>query len=137
MAWGLSGVKKGNEKKVFDLIQSAVEKVYEEGLSEDDINSAIMGIDFNLREVGRHFGPFSIVLMSKALAGWTNGLEPKAHLSPISDFEIVKQNLASDPDYTKKLIKKYRTQDSIKLITYVTESFTPVNIKNFINSNFI
>lgn len=107
MAWGLSGVKKGNEKKVFDLIQSAVEKVYKEGLSEDDINSAIMGIDFNLREVGRHFGPFSIVLMSKALAGWTNGLEPKAHLSPISDFEIVKEKLASDPDYTKKLIKKY------------------------------
>ena len=106
-AWGLSGVKKGNEQKVLDFIQSAVEKVYEEGISQEEIDSAVMGIDFNLREVGRHFGPFSIVLMSKALAGWTNGLEPCAHLSPLSDFEAVKQKIKADPDYTKNLIKKY------------------------------
>ena len=113
MAYGLSGVKKGNENKVFDLIKSALETIYENGVSEADVNSAIMGIDFNLREVGRHFGPYSIVLMSKALSGWTNGFEPKLHLSPISDFEKIKKQIASDPSYTKNLIKKYFIDNSL------------------------
>ena len=113
MAYGLSGVKKGNEEKVFRLIKSALQEIYEKGVSEADVNSAIMGIDFNLREVCRHFGPYSIVLMSKALSGWTNGFEPKLHLSPISDFEKIKKQIATDTSYTKNLIKKYFIDNSL------------------------
>ena len=122
IAYGLSGVKKGDEKKVFDLIKSAVQTIYEKGVSQADINSAIMGIDFNLREVGRHFGPYSIVLMSKVLSGWTNGFKPSLHLSPISDFEKVKQQIAADPDYTKNLIKKYFIENSIQADVIVEPS---------------
>ena len=106
-ACGLSGVKKGNEEKVFSLIQDAIRMVYEKGISKADVNSAVMGIDFNLREVGRHFGPYSIVLMSKTLSGWINGFAPSYHLSPISDFNALKQKIYADPDFTKTLIKKY------------------------------
>ena len=113
IAYGLSGVKKKDEDKVLALIQSAIKKVYEEGVSKEDVDSAIMGIDFTLRETGRHFGPYSLTIMSKCLSAWTNGFEPCLHLNPISDFEKIKEKVASEPDYIKKLIKKYFIENPV------------------------
>ena len=104
---GLWGVKKGNEEKVFKLVEKSIKEIYEKGISQEDIDSAVMGIDFSLREVNRYWGPFSIQLMEKALKGWCNGESCASQLSPISAFEKVKEALRSDPEYTKKLIKKY------------------------------
>ena len=104
---GLWGVKKGNEEKVFKLVENTLQDIYEKGVSQEDIDSAVMGIDFALREVNRYWGPFSIQLMEKALKGWCNGDSCASQLSPITSFEKVKAALRADPDYTKKLIKKY------------------------------
>lgn len=104
---GLWGVKKGDEEKVFKLIEKTLHDIYEKGVSQKDIDSAVMGIDFALREVNRYWGPFSIQIMEKALKGWCNGEACLSQLTPITSFEKVKNALRSDPDYTKKLIKKY------------------------------
>ena len=104
---GIGGVKEGNEKKVFDLINKEIEKVYKKGVSQEDIDSAIMGIDFNLREENRWWGPYSIILMEKALKGWVWGNSCTSLLCPITKFEELKKVLKTDPDYVKKLIKKY------------------------------
>ena len=110
---GLWGVKKGNEKKVFNLIEKAILEIYEKGVSQSDIDSAVMGIDFALREVNRFWGPYSIQLMEKALKGWTNGDSCSLHLNPITSFEKVKQLVKSDSDYVRKLIKKYFIDNKI------------------------
>lgn len=104
---GLWGVKKGDEEKVFRLVEKTIKDIYEKGVSQDDIDSAVMGIDFALREVNRYWGPFSIQIMEKALKGWCNGDTCSSQLTPITSFERVKKALREDPDYTKKLIKKY------------------------------
>ena len=117
---GLWGVKKGNEEKVFRLIEDSLRDIYEKGVSQEDINSAVMGIDFALREVNRYWGPFSIQIMEKATKGWCNGDACSSQLTPITSFERVKKALRSDPDYTKKLIKKYFFDPAVK-IEFVAE----------------
>ena len=117
---GLWGVKKGNEKKVFKLIEKAIQDIYEKGVSQEDIDSAVMGIDFALREVNRYWGPYSIQIMEKALKGWCNGDSCASQLNPISSFEEVKKQLHSDPDYVKKLIKKYFIDNDVT-VRFVSE----------------
>ena len=117
---GLWGVKKGNEEKVFKLVEKTIKEIYEKGVSQEDIDSAVMGIDFALREVNRYWGPFSIQLMEKALKGWCNGESCANQLSPITSFEKVKAALKADPDYTKKLIKKYFLDPSVT-VRFVSE----------------
>ena len=117
---GLWGVKKGNEKKVFDLIEKTIKEIYEKGVSQDDIDSAVMGIDFALREVNRYWGPYSIQIMEKALKGWCNGETCSSQLTPITSFEKVKAALRSDPDYIKKLIKKYFIDNKVT-VKFISE----------------
>ena len=118
---GLWGVKKGNEEKVFALIEKTLKDIYEKGVSQQDIDSAVMGIDFALREVNRYWGPFSIQIMEKALKGWCNGDTCSSQLTPITSFEKVKAALKADPDYTKKLIKKYFLDPAAVMVKFVSE----------------
>ncbi len=118
---GLWGVKKGNEEKVFKLVEKTLNDIYENGISQQDIDSAVMGIDFALREVNRYWGPFSIQIMEKALKGWCNGDTCSSQLTPITSFEKVKAALRSDPDYTKKLIKKYFLDPEAVKVRFVSE----------------
>lgn len=117
---GLTGVKKKNEEKVRKLIFKTIKEVYEKGIPEADIDSAIMGIDFSLREVNRYFGPFSLTLMSKVLSGWAYGYSVDRFLSPITDFENLKKKIRSEKDFTKNLIKKYLI-DNEKNLFFVIE----------------
>ncbi len=117
---GLWGVKKGNEDKVFNLIQKTLKELYEKGISQEDIDSAIMGIDFALREVNRYWGPFALQIMEKALKGWCNGDACSSQLSPITNFEKVKEKIRSDKDFTKKLIKKYFIDNDV-CVRFVSE----------------
>jgi len=112
---GLWGVKKGNEDKVYKLIKKTLKDIYEKGVSQEDINSAVMGIDFNLREENRYFGPYSIQIMEKVLKGWVRGYACSNQLTPISSFEIVKEKIRTDKDYTKNLIKKYFIDPEIEV----------------------
>ncbi len=118
---GLWGVKKGDEEKVFRLVEKTLQDIYEKGVSQEDIDSAVMGIDFALREVNRYWGPFSIQIMEKALKGWCNGQPCSSQLTPITSFEKVKEALRADPDYTKKLIKKYFLDPSAVKVKFVSE----------------
>ena len=105
--FGMGGVKEGKEKKVFDLLHKEIDRLYKEGVSQQDIDSAVMGIDFNLREENRWWGPYSIQLMEKSLKGWVWGDSCTSQLFPITKFEALKKELKADKDYVKKLIKKY------------------------------
>ena len=118
--YGLSGVKKENEQKVYDLITTSLQEIYEKGISQKEIDSAVMGIDFALREVNRYWGPYALVIMEKVLKGWNYGKPCSDQLTPISSFEKVKAKINSDPDYTKKLIKKYFI-DNKTVIKFIAE----------------
>lgn len=112
-SFGLQGVKKGDEEKVKELILKSIQEIYDEGISDKDIDSAIMGIDFSLRETNRSYGPFSLVLMNKVTKAWGQGKKPSYFLNSISEFNIVKEKIKKDKDYTRSLIKKYFLDNNI------------------------
>lgn len=134
---GLTGVKKEDEEKVFDLIPKIINEVYEEGVSQEEIDSAVMGIDFNLREENRYFGPASIQIMEKAMKAWTWGQEPSTLLNPITSFEKFKEKLKLDKDLTKKLIKKYFIDQKVvvKFVAEPSNSF--FEKRNLLEKNLI
>lgn len=117
---GLFGVKKDDEQKVYDLIEKTIHKIYEDGICQEDIDSAIMGIDFYLREVNRYFGPPSIQIMEKVLKSWMNGNACNSNLTPISSFEKIKQKIKADKNFTKNLIKKYFIDNKV-IVKFVAE----------------
>ena len=104
---GIGGVKEGKEKKVFDFMDKQVKKLYKSGVSQEDIDSAVMGIDFNLREENRWWGPYSLNIMEKACKGWVWGEACTSQLDPITKFEELKLRIKSDKELVQKLIKKY------------------------------
>ena len=108
---GIGGVKEGNEEKVFALMQKQIQKLYKKGVSQEDIDSAVMGIDFNLREENRWWGPYSLNIMEKALKGWVWGEACTSQLDPITKFEALKERIKSDKQLVQKLIKKYFLND--------------------------
>ncbi len=112
---GMFGVKKGNEDKVFDLIKKTIAKVYKNGLSQENIDAAIMNIDLNLREENRWNGPYSLQIMSKVLKGWQRGDSCASQLCPITAFEKVKEKIRTDKNYTKNLIKKYLIDPKVEI----------------------
>ena len=116
--FGMLGVKEGDEEKVYELFEKEINKLYKNGVSQKDIDSAIMGIDFALREKNRYWGPFGLMLMEKGLKGWVWGEGVETQLTPITSFQKVKDQIKADKDYTKKLIKKYfiDNKNSYKMI---------------------
>ncbi|MBR5402041.1 MAG: insulinase family protein [Treponema sp.] len=121
---GIGGVKPKNEKKVFAFFEKEIQKLYKNGVSQQDIDSAVMGIDFNLREENRWWGPYSIQLMEKSLKGWVWGDSCTSQLCPITKFEELKKKLYADKDYVKKLIKKYFIDPQVQCRIIVRPSKT-------------
>ncbi|MBR7063745.1 MAG: insulinase family protein, partial [Treponema sp.] len=105
--FGLRGVKKSQKQKVKSLIFSTLESLCKNGVPENDIEAALLSVDFSNREVVRVNGdPFSMILMDRALNGWCYGAHPASTLLYISAFEKVKKNLSEDKNYISNLIRK-------------------------------
>lgn len=94
--FGLGGVAEGNDGKVKDLILKELMSVKKAGFTADDINGAILAIDFALREKVRTAdGPFSLFLMEKVSSFWAHGSDPVCVLPRIDAFESFKEKLRS------------------------------------------
>ena len=104
---GARGVKKGKEKNFEKFVLSELEKMVKNGLTKDDIDTAIMSLDFSNREINRGHGPYSLVLMRRAYRSWMNGANPSQTISGNEVFEQIKEKIKTQPDYVKNLIKKY------------------------------
>jgi presequence protease len=105
--FGLSGVKKANAPKVRELLLATLNDLCSRGIAQNDIDAAVLSVDFANREVVRvHGEPFSLVLMDRVLNGWNYGAEPASTLSYRTAFEKVKKQLAEDSRYVEKLIRR-------------------------------
>lgn len=107
ISFGLHGVKRRNEKKVRTLILETLKKICKDGISKEDLDCALMSIEFVNREVVRSSGPYALVLLERALAGWNYGRNPAETLLYRAEFEKIRKNVQTDPDYVVKLIKRF------------------------------
>ena len=119
---GLIGVKKGNEEKVRKLILKSLKEIYKKGISQDEIDGAIMAIDFQLREEKRSGGPKALDLMNKVMESWNFGYHPTEYLFPLRDFERVKTEIKSNKNYFKSLMEKYFINKNGKIFVIVEPS---------------
>jgi Zn-dependent M16 (insulinase) family peptidase len=102
---GVDGAQKG--KEVEDLIMDCLQKLYDDGIPEEEIEAALLAMEFSQREIRRSGGPFSLVWMRRSLRTWLHGCKPWDSLLILPSLAKIKENLAADKRYFESLIKKY------------------------------
>ena len=104
---GMRNVDESDAKAFEELVLSVIKKMADEGFSKDSVDAAIMSVDFSSREIKRQNGPYSLRLMRYSLRGWMNGVAPDVTLRNTEAFEKIKKDIADDPEYIQKLLRKF------------------------------
>lgn len=102
---GLADIDKSAEGRFEAFILSGLEDIARNGFEPQLIETALNSLDFYNREITRSGGPFSLVLMRRALRGWIHGFAPEASLRSIPAFQRLKQRLSQNPHYAQDLIR--------------------------------
>ena len=118
ISFGMHGVKRHNEKKVYKLVFDTLKKICRNGISNRDVESALMSAEFSNREVVRSGGPYSLVLLDRALNGWNYGRSPAEMLLVRAEFDKIRKNVTENTDYVVELIKRFMLEND--RISYVT-----------------
>lgn len=113
-ALGLRGVDTAGKgpggeaaRQVRDLILGELERLVREGIPPEEIEAALLSMEFSQREIKRSGGPFSLVWMRRSLRGWIHGTAPWEGLLFMPPFTRLKERLAAEPRYFESLIQKY------------------------------
>ncbi len=104
---GLRGVQREKSAALEKLILDTITTLSENGISAEELETAVRSIDFSNREVRRSGGPFSLVWMRRSLRGWIHGQLPEAALGYTAAFDVVKRRLSADPSYLTGLLKRF------------------------------
>ncbi|GHV90931.1 peptidase M16 [Spirochaetia bacterium] len=112
---GLRGVEKGNAAKVEELIFSELRRLVKEGIPREEIDAALLSMEFAHREIRRSNGPFSLVWLRRSFTGWIHGARPWDKLLFVPGLNKIKERIAADQAakrppsgrYFESLIQKY------------------------------
>jgi Zn-dependent M16 (insulinase) family peptidase len=111
-ALGLRGVDtagRGPEgeaaRRLQDLILGELERLVREGVPKEEIEAALLSMEFSQREIKRSGGPFSLVWMRNSLRSWLHGAAPWEGLLFTPPFTRLKERLAAEPRYFESLIQ--------------------------------
>jgi hypothetical protein len=107
---GLKSIKGDVNKKskaVEELIMGELRRLYNEGIPAQEIEAALLSLEFSQREIRRSGGPFSLVWMRRSLRAWLHGCKPWESLLIEPAIAKLKENMAADNRYFESLIKKY------------------------------
>jgi len=77
---GLKGVEKENVQKVAELVIATLEKIAEEGFTDDAIASSMNTIEFSMREFNTGSFPRGLSFMLGSMAKWLYDLSPTESL---------------------------------------------------------
>lgn len=104
-----SEMKESQKEEFRGTVLEVLEKLSEKGFPEDDVERALMDFEIKNLEVRRSpsGGPYSINVLRLVLKGWTYGMDPWKYISMKRETDDFKKKLGEDPDYLKKLVRKY------------------------------
>lgn len=122
LSFGLHGVQEKNAEKVFEIITAVLKSICENGIDHNSIDAALMSVEFANREIVRVDGPYSLVLLNRALNGWNYGKSPASTLLYRAAFERLRENVRADKNYTVNLIKKYLVENKNASYSVVSPS---------------
>jgi Zn-dependent M16 (insulinase) family peptidase len=104
---GLKGVNAGDHKKVETLIFDTLRNLVDKGIPKEEVEAALLSMEFSHKEIKRSSGPFSLVWMRRSLRCWLHGGTPWDSLLFAPLFDGLKQRLASNSRFFEGLIQKY------------------------------
>lgn len=110
MVWtlGLRGVaRETNEKEIEALIFDELKRLVKEGIPKEEIEAALLSLEFSQREIKRAGGPWSLVLLRRSLRGWLHHCKPWETLLFEPDLEILKNDIKHNPRYFESLIQSF------------------------------
>ncbi len=119
---GLRGVKSGDEKKVEKVIFDTLQKIVDEGISKNDIESTLMSMEFSQREIKRFGGPYSKSLMTKIVYGWLYGFDISRQIRQRATLERIKSKIEADSKFFEKKIKSLMLDNKSRSLVVVTPS---------------
>jgi len=104
---GVSGDTQQMGQTVEKLIMDELNRLVAEGIPPQEIEAAVLSVEFGQREIRRSGGPFSLVWMRRSLRTWLHGCKPWEGLLVLPLLAKLKENISADKQYFEKLIKKY------------------------------
>jgi len=123
---GLRGVS-GKPQHVEELIMKELRRLVAEGIPKEEIEAALLSMEFSQREIRRSGGPFSLVWMRRSLRGWLHGSKPWESLLFEPAITKVKENLTADSRFFETLIRKYLIDNPHRALVVIEpkEDFLP------------
>ncbi|MFP3089735.1 insulinase family protein [Treponema sp. TIM-1] len=110
---GLRGVKDrealgGQEAgaAVEALILGELRRLVREGIPREEIEAALLSLEFSNREIRRSGGPFSLVWLQRAFRGWLHGKKPWERLLFVPAFTALKERISREAGVFESLIQK-------------------------------
>jgi Zn-dependent M16 (insulinase) family peptidase len=104
---GKAGEMEKTGKQVETLILGELQKLVSEGIPKEEIEAALLFMEFSQREIKRSGGPFSLMWMRRALRAWLHGGKPWDSLLIVPAMDEIKQRLANNARYFESLIQQY------------------------------
>ncbi|MDR2796936.1 MAG: insulinase family protein [Treponema sp.] len=93
------------------LILTELNRLVAEGISPEDIEAALLSMEFSHREIRRAHGPYSLVWLQRSLGTWIHGGTPWEGLLFVPEFTALKTRIAqaakTGTPYFESLIRKY------------------------------
>jgi Zn-dependent M16 (insulinase) family peptidase len=126
---GLMGVATDTKSEaVEELVLGELKRLVREGIPKEEIEAALLSMEFSNREIRRSGGPYSLVWLQKAFRGWLHGAKPWASLLFVPRFTRIKERLAQgiakgkaqDSRYFESLIQKYLLDNPHRALVTVT-----------------
>jgi Zn-dependent M16 (insulinase) family peptidase len=121
---GLRGVDKKNEAKVGPFILGELARLCKEGIPEEEIEAALLSMEFSHREIRRSGGPYSLVWLRRSLRSWLHGGKPWDSLLFAPNFSALKARLRQapgdgSPQFLEGLIEKYLINNPHRALVFV------------------
>ena len=116
----LNGSESDRTEKFFDLVQSEMKKLVDEGIDKTLLQASISLIEFRLREADFGFAPKGLIYGLRLLRTWLYGGDPTIYLRYEKDLAAVKAGLENN--YFEKLLQKYFIDNPHKVLITLSPS---------------
>ena len=117
---GVHGSGSNAAKNVEALIFNELKRLERDGIPKEEIEAALLGMEFSHKEIRRSGGPFSLVWMRRSLRAWLHGGTPWDSLLFDPSFSRLKQRLEEDNRYFEKMIRRYLLDNPHRAFIVIT-----------------
>lgn len=106
---GVKGLAENRAEEFKDFVFETLEFFCRNGIPSEDLERAFLSYDFSACEIKRSSsnGPYSLVLLSRALRAWVYEKNPRDTLSFSESFGEIKSAVKKNPVYFSELMKKF------------------------------